>query len=707
MGMLQQLFSGMSDNDRPSLGPPLLIIIMLAMLILPIPAVGLDILFTFNIFFALVVLLVTVYTPKPLSFAAFPTVLLIATMLRLALNIASTRVVLQNGHTGTASAGAVIESFGNFVTGGNYTVGLVVFSILVIINFVVVTKGAGRVSEVTARFTLDAMPGKQMAIDADLNAGAIDQEEARRRREEITHEADFYGSMDGASKFVRGDAIAGVLILLINIIGGLAIGVGQHGLSFGEAATNYSLLTIGDGLAAQVPSLLLSIATALIVTRASGEQDMSEQVLQQISMDKRAMATAAGLIGCLGLVPGMPNLMFLGIAALLGLYIKFGNQVTGDNNITADTSAEADKSRDKELSWNDVSAGDILSLEVGFQLIPLVDESRGGTLLDRIRGVRRKLTEEFGFLIHPVHVKDNLNLEPGQYKIYVHGILEGEAVIYPDREMALDPGGVSGTIQGIRAEDPAFGMEAIWIEPSHQERALSMGYTVVDASTVVATHLSKVLTNCAGELLGHDEVQHWLDRLAGVSPKLAEDLVPKAIPLATLVRVLQNLLNDGVPIKDMRGIAEVLAERAPEQTDAEVLTNNVRVALRKLITHSVAGNSPTIDVITVDNQLEQIWLQSLNSTDNASGMAGLGMEPGLAERFYRSLAQSAEAQKATGSAAVLLVSPEVRPWLSRMVRYSIPSLKVMSYPEIAESRQVRVIANIGNANALEAENVAA
>jgi len=704
-----QLLKGLWTGDRPGLGAPLLIIVVLAMLILPIPPIGLDILFTFNIVLALLVLLVTIYTPKPLSFAAFPTVLLIATMLRLALNIASTRVVLQNGHTGTASAGSVIESFGNFVTGGNYAVGLVVFSILVIINFVVVTKGAGRVSEVTARFTLDAMPGKQMAIDADLNAGVIDQQQAHRRREEITKEADFYGSMDGASKFVRGDAIAGVLILLINILGGLAIGVGQYKLGFGEAAINYSLLTIGDGLAAQVPSLLLSMATALIVTRASGEGDMSEQVLQQFTLDKRAMTTAAGIIGCLGLVPGMPNLMFLGVALVLGLYIRFGGNLTDESKSPDESGATATKEPGSgELSWNDVSAGDVLSLEVGYQLIPLVDESQGGTLLDRIRGVRRKLTEEFGFLIHPVHVRDNLDLDPGQYKIYVHGIVEGEAIIYPDREMALDPGGVTGVLQGIRGEDPAFGMEAIWIEPSQKERALSMGYTVVDSSTVVATHLSKILNNCAGELLGHDEVQHWLDRLATVAPKLAEDLVPKALSLATLVKVLQNLLSDGIPIKDMRSIAEVLAERAPEQKDSEALTASARIALRRLITHSIAGNAATVDVITVDSQLEQIWLQTLAASDQGgSTTAGLGMEPSLAERFYRSLAQSAEAQQTTGKAAVLLVNPQVRPWLARLVRHSIPSLKVVSYAEISENREVRVIANIGNSNNLETEGVAA
>ncbi len=694
------------QKNRPGLGVPILIVIVLAMLVLPVPAVGLDLLFTFNIALALMVLLVCIYTPKPLSFSSFPAVLLIATMLRLALNIASTRVVLQHGHTGTASAGSVIESFGNFVIGGNYAVGLVVFAILVIINFVVVTKGAGRVSEVTARFTLDAMPGKQMAIDADLNAGAIDQDEAKRRREEIVHEADFYGSMDGASKFVRGDAVAGLLILLINIFGGLAIGVGQYGLGFGEAMHNYSLLTIGDGLAAQVPSLLLSMATALIVTRASGEQDMGSQVLEQITFDKRAMITSAAIIGGLGLIPGMPNFMFLAIALTLGFLAWYDEQRSNkpkeDSTESTDTGNKA-----KELSWEDVTSGDLLSLEVGYRLIPLVDAESGGKLLDRIRGVRRKLTEDLGFLIHPVHIRDNLDLDPGQYRISVQGVLEGDAIIYPEREMAINPGAVSGALPGLKGTDPAFGMEAIWIEPSLRDRAQSLGYTVVDASTVVATHLNKILQDNACNLMGHDEAQQWLDKVEQIAPKLVADLVPKTLPLATLVKVLQNLLEDGIPVRDMRSIAEALAERAADIENAEELTVHVRVALRRLISQQIAGNSDSINVITVDAQLEQIWLQSLSAGENGGDTAGLGMEPGLAERFYQSLSQSAQAQTAAGHPAVLLVNPKVRPWLAKLVRYNIPTLKVISYAEIADNRNIKVIANIGNTQLSPADAQAA
>lgn len=694
-----------SDSGVPGIGAPLLIVIVLAMLVLPIPAIGLDLLFTFNIALALIVLLVTIYTPKPLAFSSFPAVLLIATMLRLALNIASTRVVLQHGHTGTASAGSVIESFGNFVIGGNYAVGLVVFAILVIINFVVVTKGAGRVSEVTARFTLDAMPGKQMAIDADLNAGAIDQEEAKRRRSEIVQESDFYGSMDGASKFVRGDAIAGLLILLINIFGGLAIGVGQYDLGFGQAVHNYSLLTIGDGLAAQVPSLLLSMATALIVTRASGEEDMGTQVLNQITVDKRAIITTATIIGGLGLIPGMPNFMFLTLAAVLGFLAWYDDNKRSASAMESSTAATESKTANKDLSWEDVNSGDVLSLEVGVQLITLVDEERGGKLLDRIRGVRRKLTEDLGFLVHPVHIRDNLELQPGQYRISVHGVVEGEAVIYPSREMAINPGGVSGTLPGTPGKDPAFGMDAVWIEPAMRDRAQSLGYTVVDASTVVATHLNKILQDSACDLLGHDEAQQWLDKVEVVAPKLIADLVPKTLSLAKLVKVLQNLLSDGIPVRDMRIIAEALAEKAGELEDTEALTAHVRVALRRLITQQIADNNDSVNVITVDAQLEQIWLQSLSAGDNGGDTAGLGMEPGLAERFYQSLAQSAESQTATGNPAVLLVNPKVRPWLARLVKYNIPTLKVVSYAEIADNRNIKVIANIGNTqlSAVEAE----
>ena len=686
----------MGELSRAGLGAPLLIVIVLAMLVLPLPPIGLDLLFTFNIALSLIVLLVTVYTRKPLSFSAFPAVLLVATMLRLALNIASTRVVLQEGHTGTASAGNVIESFGNFVIGGNYAVGLVVFAILVIINFVVVTKGAGRVSEVTARFTLDAMPGKQMAIDADLNAGIIDQAESSRRREEIAHEADFYGSMDGASKFVRGDAVAGVLILLINIFGGLAIGVGQYDLGFAEAARNYSLLTIGDGLAAQIPSLLLSMATALIVTRASVEQDMSEQVIQQITLDKRAIITTAVIIGSLGLVPGMPNFMFLMLAAALGGFGWYRASRAEREEAPEDTS-QSDPATPAELSWDDVSAGDVLSLEVGYQLVGMVDSQRGGKLLDQIRGVRRKLTDELGFLIHPVHIRDNLDFAPGEYRISVHGVVAGDAEIYPGLEMAIDPGGVTGTLRGTAATDPAFGMDATWIEPALRDHAQSLGYTVVDPSTTVATHLSEILKSHAEQLMGHDEAQNWLDKLAIAAPKLAEDLVPKKISLAVLVKVLQNLLADGIPVRDMRTIAESLASHGEEIKDPAILTDHVRVALSRLITQQVAGSQSAVNVITVDNQLEQIWLQSISAGEQSGDASGLGMEPGLAERFYKSLADSAERQQATGQPAVLLVNPRVRPWLARLIRHSIPALKVLAYSEIADNREIRVVANIGNA----------
>lgn len=690
---LRQLLSRWKALNITGIGAPLLILAVIAMLILPIPPLGLDILFTVNIVLALVVLLVTVYTPKPLKFSSFPSVLLIATMLRLALNIASTRVVLQEGHTGTASAGNVIESFGNFVIGGNYAVGIVVFAILVIINFVVVTKGAGRVSEVTARFTLDAMPGKQMAIDADMNGGIIDQDEARRRREEVSQEADFYGSMDGASKFVRGDAVAGVLILVINIIGGLAIGVGQYDLAFSEAAANYSLLTIGDGLAAQIPSLLLSMATALIVTRTSGEQDMSDQVLKQLTVDKRAIVITAVVIGSLGLVPGMPNLMFLGIAMMLGSAAYFLQ--SQDDAPVVDIKPDENR-RKNELSWEDVTVSDIVSLEVGYQLVPLVDESRGGILPDRVRGVRRKLTEELGFLMHPVHIRDDLDLEPGQYRIRINGIVEGDAMIHPGLEMALDSGIANGALQGIRGHDPAFGMETTWIEPAQRDRAESMGYTVVDASTVVATHLSKVLKSNISALFGHEEARQWLDKLTKVSPKLVDDLVPKVLPLSTVVKVLQNLLDDEIPIKDMRSIAEGLAELSSVHTDSEALTSGIRVVLRRLITDSIVGTAPTIDAITIDSQLEQLWLQSLAAADGEDSVpSGLGMEPGLAERFYQSLGESAESQHASGNPAVLLVSPRIRPWLARMIKHNIPALKVLSYAEIADNREVRVVANIG------------
>jgi len=690
---IANLSKTLSEISRNGLGAPLLVIIILAMMIVPMPAIGLDMLFTFNIALSLIVLMVTVYTLRPLEFSSFPTVLLIATMLRLALNIASTRVVLLEGHTGAAAAGNVIESFGEFVIGGNYAVGLVVFAILVIINFVVVTKGAGRVSEVTARFTLDAMPGKQMAIDADLNAGLIDQDDARTRRADVAQEADFYGSMDGASKFVRGDAVAGLLILFINLIGGLAIGIGQHDLTFGVAAENYTLLTIGDGLVAQIPSLLLSMATAIIVTRVSSAQDMGEQIVGQMFNDRRALVITAVVIGMLGLIPGMPNVVFLGFAALAGGYAWWSSKQTKVEVIEADDIVEEDSQpAQKDLSWDDVRTVDIIGLEVGYRLIPLVDAKQGGKLLDRIKGVRRKLSEELGFLVHAVHIRDNLDLAPGRYRITLLGVAEGEADIHPDRELAINPGNVFGELSGIASKDPAFGMDAVWIEPAQRDHAQTLGYTVVDAGTVIATHLSKILQEHAGDLLGHEEVQQLLDKLSESNPKLVEDLVPKTLPLATVVKVLQNLLTEGIPVRDMRTIAETLAEQAVNSQDADALTAIVRVALRRMITRQINDLDDELPVITLDPELEQILLQSLQSGTEG----GLGLEPGLAERLYQSLAESAQRQEVSGEAAVLLVSPQLRPWLARLIRHTVPTLKVLAYNEIAENKQLKVISNIGN-----------
>ncbi len=671
------------------LGAPFLVLLMLVMMVLPIPAIGLDLLFTFNIALSLIVLLVTVYTSRPLEFSSFPTVLLVATMLRLSLNIASTRVVLIEGHTGTASAGQVIESFGNFVIGGNYAVGFVVFAILVIINFVVVTKGAGRVSEVSARFVLDAMPGKQMAIDADLNAGLVDQDEARQRRSDIAREADFYGSMDGASKFVKGDAIAGLLVLFINIIGGLAVGVGQHDLSFAEAAHNYTLLTIGDGLVAQIPSLLLSMGTAVIVTRVSAAEDMGEQITMQLFKDQRALVITAILIGLLGVVPGMPNLVFLTLGGGLGAYAWYTRNAYKEKPEPVKDDVRPE--RPAELSWEDVQTTDILGLEVGFGLIPLVDARQGGKLPDRIKAVRRKLTEELGFLIHAVHIKDNLDLPPTRYRISILGVTEGEADLHPDKELAIGSGIESSTLQGIATKDPAYGMDAVWIRIDQRDSAQALGYTVVDPGTVIATHMSKLLMQHAGSLLGHQEAQSLLDTLSKSAPRLVEDLVPKMLPLPTVVKVLQNLLDEGIPVKDMRSIAETLAEKGTHTTDSEDLTAAVRVALRRQITGQLTSFEETLPVITLDAELEKLCLSSVESENSG----GLGIEPGLAERLYQSLAESVHRQEVNDEPAVLLVSPKLRPWLAGMVRHTIPLLKVLAYNEIAENKRLKVIANIG------------
>jgi len=689
---------GLRILNKNGVGAMFLLLIMLAMMVIPIPPLLLDVLFTFNIALAMVVLLSGIYSARPLDFTAFPTVLLIATLLRLGLNVASTRVVLLEGHTGSDAAGEVIHAFGDFVVGGNYTVGLIVFIILVIINFVVVTKGAGRISEVSARFTLDAMPGKQMAIDADLNSGLIDQEEARTRRSDISREADFYGSMDGASKFVRGDAIAGILILLINIIGGLAIGMVQHDLDFSTAIEYYTLLTIGDGLVAQIPSLVLSTAAAIMVTRSSGEQEMGKQIFGELFSNPRALLVTGAIIGIIGLIPGMPNLAFLTLAGVsigAAVMIYKRNEETEQQRVVeaaAIEKAPEPQEENKELSWEDVVPVDIVGLDVGYKLIPLVDRKQGGQLLSRIKGVRKKLTQELGFLIPSVHIKDKLDLSPNGYSISLMGVPLGEAEIYPEKEMAINPGQVFGVIDGMPTTDPAFGLEALWINPSQRDEAQTMGYTVVDASTVIATHLSQLLHGHAYELLGREDVQQLLDNLAKTAPKLIEGLVPDTLPLGTIQKVLQNLLEERIPIRDIRTIVETLAAQASISQDAATLTAQVRVTLGRSIVQYINGMEAEMAVITLDPTLEQILQDSLLSVDGT----GAGLEPGLAERMLQSLQAAASQQESAGKTPILVVSPQLRLLIARFVRHAIPELHVLAFSEIPDSKQIRVVANVGN-----------
>ena len=683
-----------NDMLRGAMGVPLLVVLMLAMMIVPLPPIMLDMLFTFNIALSLVVMLVVVYTLRPLDFAVFPTVLLLTTLMRLSLNIASTRVVLLEGHTGTDAAGQVIRAFGEFVVGGNYAVGLVVFAILVIINFVVVTKGAGRVSEVSARFTLDAMPGKQMAIDADLNAGLITQDEAKVRRSDVAREADFYGSMDGASKFVRGDAVAGIMILFINILGGLAVGTLQHGMAFGDAMRNYTLLTIGDGLVAQIPSLILSTAAAIIVTRVSSSQDMSKQVMSQLFDNPRVLGVTAGVIGAMGLIPGMPNLAFLTLALAAGsaaYFIAQRKRAALLAPVLPLAAAAPASSEPRELGWDDVVPLDTLGLEVGYRLIPLVDKAQGGQLMARIKGVRKKLSQELGFLIPAVHIRDNLDLSPNAYRITLLGVAVGEAEIHADREMAINPGRVFGSLPGIAARDPAFGLEAVWIERSQRDQAQTLGYTVVDASTVVATHLSHLLQTHAHELISREDVQQLLTNLAKSAPKVVEELTPKTLSMGVVLKVLQNLLEERIPIRDLRSIAETLAVQGSQSQDPATLTALVRIALGRSILQHINGIAAELPVITLDPSLEQILQQSLQ----VAGEGGMGFEPGLIERMRNALVESSQRQEAAGLPAVLLVSAPLRPWLSRFVRHSIPMLRVLSYNEVPDDKQIRIVATIG------------
>ena len=691
----ESAFGQLKSFNPQGLGAPFIVITMLAMVVIPLPPMALDLLFTFNIIFGLVVLLVSVYAMRPLDFTVFPTILLVATLLRLALNIASTRVVLLEGHTGTAAAGKVIESFGDFVIGGNYAVGLVVFAILVIINFVVVTKGAGRVSEVSARFTLDAMPGKQMAIDADLNAGLCSQDEARQRRTEIAQEADFYGSMDGASKFVRGDAIAGILILFINIIGGLAIGMVQHDLDASVAMRNYTLLTIGDGLVAQIPSLVLSTATAIIVTRVSNSEAMSSQIFSQMFDDPRALIVAASIMALLGMIPGMPNVAFLSIAAIAGGLAYAMHKKSQQVEVVEAEPAEVElRPEQKELSWDDVQTVDIVGLEVGYGLIPLVDSRQGGELMTRIKGVRKKLSQELGFLVQPVHIRDNLDLQPNSYRLSLLGVPMGEADIQPGQDLAINPGTVYGELQGTPTKDPAFGLEAVWVDPGQRDHAQTLGYTVVDPSTVIATHLSQLLQENAHELIGHEEVQELMDVLKRSAPKLVEGLTPKPLELGVIVKVFQNLLQEQIAIRDLRTIAETLAEHGTRSQDAGVLSAQVRIKLGRQIVQNIFGMASELSVMSLHPSLEQILLQSVQSQDGNV----MAFEPGLAQMIHSSLKEAADNQMARGEAAVLLVSQSLRAFLARMVRHAIPGLHVLSYDEVPDDKQIRVIASIGSPN---------
>ncbi len=669
---------------------PLLILLILSMMVLPLPPFVLDLFFTFNIAISVMVMLVAINVTKPLDFSVFPTVLLVTTLLRLSLNVASTRVVLLEGHTGPGAAGQVIDAFGHFLVGGNYAIGIVVFAILVIINFVVITKGAGRVAEVAARFTLDAMPGKQMAIDADLNAGLIGEDEARRRRASIAEEADFFGSMDGASKFVRGDAVAGILIMFINVIGGLFVGVLQHGMEVGAAAKTYTLLTIGDGLVAQIPALIISISAGMVVTRVGDTQDLSQQFLGQLFNNAKLIALTAAILGLLGLIPGMPNFVFLLLAGLLGgLAWDMGRRQNAAPPVPV-AAAPVAAPETQEASWNDVLPLDTLGLEVGYRLIPLVDKAQDGELLRRIRGIRKKFAQEVGFLVSPVHIRDNLELKPNDYRILLKGAEIGQGEAFPGNLLAINPGRVAGALPGTSTKDPAFGLPAIWIEAKLRDQAQAYGYTVVDASTVAATHLNHLILTHAAELLGRQETQALLDHLAKEIPKLVEDLVPKLLPLGTVQKVLQNLLEEGVPIRDMRTIIETLSESAGRSQDAEILTAQVRVALGRSIVQQLYPGGAEMPVMSLDPQLERVLSQALTGGgENAS------IEPGLADALLRETAVAAQRQEELGLPPVLLVPGNLRALLSRFLRRSIPQLKVLAHSEVPESKIIKMTSIIG------------
>lgn len=676
--------------NATQMAAPVLILMILSMMVLPLPAFVLDLFFTFNIAIAVLVLLVAVNTQKTLEFSVFPTVLLVTTLMRLSLNVASTRVVLLEGHTGPDSAGKVIEAFGQFLVGGNFAVGIVVFMILVVINFTVITKGAGRVAEVAARFTLDAMPGKQMAIDADLNAGLIGEEDARKRRLDISREAEFFGSMDGASKFVRGDAVAGIVITLLNVVGGLIVGVLQHDMALAQAAKNYTLLAIGDGLVAQIPGLIISIAAGMVVTRVSDDRDVGQQVMGQMFRNGRALGIAAAIVALLGIIPGMPNLVFLLIASSMGWLAWKMLQTEKQIVETPVKVAPAPVQEAMEASWSDVAPLDVLGLEVGYRLIPLVDKSQDGELLRRIRGIRKKFAQEVGFLVSPVHIRDNLELKPNAYRILLKGVEVGLGEAYTGQFLAINPGRVAGTLNGTATKDPAFGLPAIWIDATQRDQAQAYGYTVVDASTVVATHLNHLILTHAAELLGRQEVQQLLEHLGKEMPKLVEDLVPKVLPLGILQKVLQSLLDEGVHIRDMRTIIETVADHATRTQNADEIATQVRNALGRAIVQQLFPGSSEMQVMSLDPALERLLSQAIGGgSDNTS------FEPGLADTLVRETAAAAKRQEDLGLPAVLLVPASLRLLLSRFLRRTVPQLKVLAHNEVPENRIIKVTSVIG------------
>ena len=689
--MLQNLQAALGPYSAVlrTLGAPIAVLMVLAMMVLPLPPAVLDVLFTFNIALALMVMMVASQMVRPLDFAAFPTVLLLTTLLRLSLNVASTRVVLLEGHTGPGAAGQVIESFGHFLIGGNFAVGLIVFLILVVINFIVITKGAERIAEVSARFTLDALPGKQMAVDADLSAGLIDEKESKRRRAELGDEADFFGSMDGASKFVRGDAVAGILILVITIVGGFAIGMAQHGLSASQAADSYILLAVGDALVAQIPGLLISVASAMVVARVGKEDNVSTMIGAQLFGSWRALAVTAGIIFTLGLIPGMPHMVFLSMSGVIGYFAYWLRA----KELTAKKAPPppAVQPKSDEASWDDLQPVDTLGLEVGYRLITLVDKTQEGDLLSRVKGVRKKFAQDVGFLPPSVHIRDNLELRPSQYRLLLRGAVVGEAEAYPGLWLAINPGHATQQLPGTRTTDPAFGLPATWIEERQREAAQMAGYTVVDCSTVIATHLSHLMQVHAAKLLGRVETQSLVEHLTKLAPKLMEDVVPKMLALPLLQRVLQALLEEGVHIRDMRSIVEALAEHAAQVTDPQELARRVRVMLAPAIVQQIYGPVKEMDVIALDPELERLVVQALTSPNGAA------LDPGVADQLARRAAQSSEQQEERGVPACLLVPDLIRAPLARLLKRAAPRLKVLSHSEVPETHSIRIGSVIGGA----------